>query len=513
MAELKLLKLRQLRELQRQKADRDGQANAAKFARWVDDPVGWCENRLGEFLWSKQREIAESVRDNRRTAVKSCHNAGKSWIASRIAAWWLDTHPPGEAFVVSTAPTYKQVHAILWEEIRAAAKKAAARGEPLAGRVLQSDEWKLDDGTLIGFGRKPADTDVHGFQGIHRRYVLVILDEACGVPAQLWTAVEAITTNADCRILAIGNPDDPSTEFNDVCKPGSGWNVIRINGLETPNMTAANVAAYPRLAELFEKLGLGPSEEFVPEGLRPLMLDPEWAADKIGRWGAESPRFTSKVLGEFPEIGEDILIQPGWIIAAQERASEPGPYGILGVDVARYGSDRTVLCLRQGPVARIIGDYAMTSTTETTGHVVIAKRDHPVHEVRVDGVGVGGGVVDQLLELGHDVIDMQAGSAALDSEHYLNARAEWAWAIRERLEQGDLDLDPDDDELAAQLGSIKYKFTSRGQVQIESKDDTRKRGLPSPDKADALILTAAATPIADQVVEDAQHDEYEISSY
>lgn len=480
---------------------------------YAADPVGWIEDRLGEFLWSKQRQIAESVRDHRRTAVKSCHNAGKSWIASRIAAWWLDTHPPGEAFVVSTAPTYKQVHAILWEEIRAAAKKAASRGTPLPGRVLQSDEWKLDDGTLIGFGRKPADTDVHGFQGIHRRYVLVLIDEACGVPAQLWTAVEAITTNADCRILAVGNPDDPATEFGNVCKPGSGWNVIRISGLETPNMTSERVAEQAGLADLFSSLGLGPSTEFVPDAVRPLMLDPDWVEDKRKRWGVDSPRFTSKVLGDFPDIGDDVLIAPAWIEAAQQRTCEPGPWAVLGVDVARYGTDRTIFCLRQGPVVRIIGDYAKQSTTETTGKVITAKAEHAVAEIRVDGVGVGGGVVDQLLEFGHDVIDMQAGSGAVDSEHYANARAEWFWGLRERFEAGDIDLDPDDDDLAAQLGSIKYKFTARGQVLIESKDDMKKRGLPSPDRADALMLTSASVLPADQVVEDPEHDEYEISLY
>jgi hypothetical protein len=480
---------------------------------YVADPVGWCETRLGETLWSKQRQIAESVRDHRRTAVKSCHNAGKSWIASRIAAWWLDTHPPGEAFVVSTAPTYKQVHAILWEEIRAAAKKAAGRNDPLPGRVLQSDEWKLDDGTLIGFGRKPADTDEHGFQGIHRRYVLVILDEACGIPAQLWTAVEAITTNADCRILAIGNPDDPATEFASVCKPGSGWNVIRINGLETPNFTAEQVAEQPALAELFEKLGLGPTTELVPDGLRPLMLDPEWVADKIRRWGIESPRFMSKVLGDFPDIGEDVLFPPSLILAAQERVCEPGPVSVLGVDVARFGSDRTVLALRRGPVMRIIGDYSKQSTTETTGKVVAAKREHAVHEIRVDGVGVGGGVVDQLVELGHGVVDMQAGAAAADNEHYQNARAEWFWSLRERFEDGDADIDPDDDDLAAQLGALRYKYTSRGQIQIESKDDMRKRGLPSPDRADAVMLTAGPGAVPDQVVEDAEQADYRIAMY
>jgi hypothetical protein len=465
------------------------------------DPVGWCQDRLGEHLWSKQRQIVESVRDNRRTAVKSCHNAGKSWTGARIAAWWLDTHPPGEAFVVSTAPTYKQVHAILWEEIRAAAKKAAGRGDPLPGRVLQSDEWKLDDGTLIGFGRKPADTDEHGFQGIHRRYVLVVLDEACGIPAQLWTAVEAITTNADCRILAIGNPDDPATEFAQVCKPGSGWNVIRINGMETPNFTPDRVAELPELARLFAKLGIEPTTEVVPDALRPLMLDPEWVADKIRRWGVESPRFVSKVLGEFPDIGEDVLFPPSLIRSAQERTCEPGPLNILGVDVARYGSDRTIFALRRGPVMRVVGDYSKQSTTETTGRVVAAKAEHGVHEIRVDGVGVGGGVVDQLLELGHDVTDMQAGAKAVDSEHYVNARAEWFWSLRQRFEDGDADIDPADDDLAAQLGAMRYKYTSRGQIQIESKDDMRKRGMPSPDRADALMLTAGPGAIADAIVE------------
>ncbi|WP_433460708.1 hypothetical protein [Micromonospora sp. CA-248212] len=445
------------------------QFEPAPVSPYLHDPVGWVNNELGEHLWSKQRAIAESVVTNRRTAVKSCHNAGKSWIASRIAAWWVATHPPGEAFVASTAPSYPQVHAILWEEIRKAARASAKLGNAVPGRVLQSDEWKLDDGTLVGWGRKPADTDEHGFQGIHRRYVLVILDEACGIPRQLWTAVEAITTNRDCRILAIGNPDDPSTEFADVCKPGSGWNVIRISAFDTPNFT----------------------DEPFPENLRPLMLDPDWVEDKK-RWGVDSPRYISKVLGEFPEIGEDVLISPAAIEAARQRSLTPEGRGILGVDVARFGSDRTVIYLRRGPVARIVGEYSKQATTETTGRVVAAKKETGADEIRVDGVGVGAGVVDQLTEQGFGVLDMQAGAAATDRERFLNARAEWYWALKTRFEDEDIDLDPADDDLAAQLGAIKYRYTSRGQIQIESKDDMRKRGMPSPDRADALMLTATA---------------------
>lgn len=441
---------------------------------YLHDPAGWIQDRLGEHPWSKQREIGQSVVENRRTAVKSCHDVGKSWLASRIAAWWIDIHAPGEAFVVSTAPSYKQVHAILWEEIRKAAKHAKAHGNPLPGRVLQSDEWKLADDELVGYGRKPADTDEHGFQGIHRRYVLVIIDEACGVPEQLWTAVEAITTNEDCRILAIGNPDDPNTEFGRICKPGSGWAVHQISAFDSPNFT----------------------NEPVPAGLRPLLLSPEWVEDKEKRWGEGSPRYVSKVLGDFPEIGEDTLIAPALIEAAQlrtlnENADDQG----LGVDVARFGTDRTIIVKRAGPVARVVGSFSKLATTETTGHVIAAAREMVGEfDIRVDGVGVGGGVVDQLVEQGWAVMDMQAGAAAMDSTHFINARAEWFWGLRERFEQGDIDLDPDDDEMAAALGSLRYKFTSRGQVQIESKDEMRKRGLPSPDRADALMLVYAFVP-------------------
>lgn len=460
---------------------------------YLGDPIRWATERRGAFLWSKQREIAESIVANKRTAVKSCHNSGKSFLAAQIAAYWTDVHPPGESFIVSTAPTYAQVHAILWEEIRKAAKNP--NGEPLPGRVLQSDEWKLDDGTLVGWGRKPADNDQHGFQGIHRKYVLVILDEACGIPEQLWTAVEAITTTETCRILAIGNPDDPNTEFGNVCKPGSGWNVIRVSAFDTPNFTG----------------------ERVPAQVADLMLAPEWVEDKKRRWGESSPRYVAKCLGEFPEIGDDTLISPRWIEAAQARELEPGERRVLSVDVARFGSDSTTIGLSRGPVFRVVAEYSKLRTTETTGHVIEAKREHNAHEVRVDGVGVGAGVVDELLEAGHDVVDMQSGAAARDNEHYANARAEWWWGLRQMFEEGDIDLDPEDDELAAQLGAIKYSYTARGQVLIESKADMKKRGLPSPDRADTMMLGKAFVAPPDQVVEDEEIDDgltdFDISPY
>ena len=134
-------------------------------ARYRHDLPGWVRDRIGGHLWSKQREIAEAIDRYPRVAVKACHGPGKSWTAAQIVAHWIDTHPPGDAFAVTSAPTDPQVKAILWREIT----KAHKAGD-LPGRVTLDAQWKVDD-ELVAFGRKPADHDEHGFQGIHARYL------------------------------------------------------------------------------------------------------------------------------------------------------------------------------------------------------------------------------------------------------------------------------------------------------------------------------------------------------
>lgn len=442
---------------------------------YLTDPQAWAEDRLKAFLWSKQREIVQSVVFNRRTLVQSSHGPGKSWIAAVIAGWWIDTHPHGEAMVVTTAPTYKQVHGILWEEIR----KQYKRGD-LPGRVLMTDQWYIGE-SLVGEGRKPADHDSDGFQGTHRRYVLVILDEACGVPEVLFTGAESITTNEHCRILAIGNPDNPATEFFKAAQPGSGWNVVKISTFDTPNFTG----------------------EPIPEELRDLMPSPGWAADRLKKWGADSPMYKSKVLGEFPESAEDTLIPLSWIVAAQNRDIEPAPgaESKLGVDVARYGTDRSVIYHWHGGRLRLKSDRNGEPTTVTAGRAISVWTETRASDINVDGVGVGAGVVDTLDEDGYPVNDMQAGGGSTEPKRFINARAEWYWRLRTLFENGEVDLDPEDEELAAQLSSLRYIFTRRGQIQIESKDDMRKRGMPSPDRADSAML-AVNSPIADGVSDD-----------
>lgn len=180
--------------------------------QYINDPVRWANDRLGATLWSRQKEIIESVRDFPQTAVMSCHDIGKSFIAATTCCWWIDSHPPGTAFVVTTAPSGPQVKAILWREINRMHKAAG-----LAGRTNLT-EWYLDK-EIVAFGRKPSEYTPDAFQGIHAIYVLVVLDEACGIPESLWDAASTLTTNEYSRTLAIGNPDDPFSRFERVCRP------------------------------------------------------------------------------------------------------------------------------------------------------------------------------------------------------------------------------------------------------------------------------------------------------
>ena len=171
-------------------------------------PVDWVTERADEYAWSTQRELMESVRDNRYTACPSCHDSGKSWSASRIIGWWMDSHPTGSAFVVSTAPTAAQVSSILWREVQRLHVRANMKGQINRAGYPQ---WYMGPGKgeLVGYGRKPSDYDESAFQGIHSEYPLIVIDEAGGIKKHLFDAVDALATNENARVLAIGNPDDP----------------------------------------------------------------------------------------------------------------------------------------------------------------------------------------------------------------------------------------------------------------------------------------------------------------
>jgi hypothetical protein len=214
--------------------------------------------------------------------------------------------------------------------------------------------------------------------------------------------------------------------------------------------------------------------------------------------GVRDPRYIARVLGEFPKVSNDSLIQPDWVEAAQKRSLARNRRPHLGIDVARYGDDESIIMQREGSWARVVWAGGKLSTMETTGHILRVKKELTAEPglndfvtMAVDADGLGAGVFDRLIELGHSVGEIRGGKQAFEPEDFVNARSEWFWNLRKRFEDGEIDIDPLDTELAKQLVQIKWKMTSSGKIAVEPKDEMRKRGVSSPDRADALAYAFA----------------------
>jgi hypothetical protein len=233
----------------------------------------------------------------------------------------------------------------------------------------------------------------------------------------------------------------------------------------------------------------------------PGLCTKSWVDERQAEWGKDTPMWKSRVLGEFPDTSDACLVPLSWVEEANSRYekmedlswSEPG---VMSIDVARYGEDSTVAAFFHTKlgVKRII-KFPKGDTMETTGQVLnLVKNNTHLLECRVDADGLGAGVYDRLREqVGSIAVEMRGGMRPLNDERYLNRRAEWFWQLRERLDPASDEpiALPPDSMLTAQLTSMRWKINSRGLIQIESKDDMRKRGLKSPDEADAVAMACA----------------------
>jgi hypothetical protein len=439
---------------------------------YLNDPAGWVHDRLNGWLWSKQREIAEALVAHRNVVVPSCHSAGKSFTCGRIAAWWIDIHPPGEALVVTTAPTWAQVRAVLWQEIG-----RAHRGGDLPGRVTQS-EWLIGN-ELVGLGRKPADTNKAAFQGLHRKYVLVIIDEADGVAAGIWEVVRSLASNEHARILAVGNPVDSTSEFARLCRDGSGWHRIRINAFDTPNFTG----------------------EPVPPEIAENLLSPIFEEEARRDYGIDSPYYVSRILAQHPIDSTDVVIPMSWVQAAVERWSEADADGTLaqlhrtcvGVDVARGGADKTVIAVRCKNAITELHRSNEDSTVVTTAFVA-PWISLPGVWATIDVLNMGAGPVDQLRALDLAVVAFNAGESTpmLDRAGvlgFVNKRSAAWWNLREMLhpQSGADVMLPPDEKLIGDLTTPKWRATPGGKIAVEKKDDIKKRLGRSTDDGDAVV--------------------------
>lgn len=451
-----------------------------------EDPVLWAKNVAGVHLWSAQAEVARSVARNKNTAVKAGHGVGKSFLAALLICWWVDTRYPN-CFVASTAPSTAQIGAIVWREIHLLRSKIEARfadgltDHRLPGYVTSDHIWKTDEGVIIGFGRKPPDQKTDdAFQGLHATEgVFAVGDEAVGLTEEMIDALGNITTTKNDRRLIICNPTNPASYVGKLFKEKpSNWDFHTIAVIHNPNFTD--------------------EKNITPKDVLEALSDETFLDSKREEYGEGSPRWTSRIMGEFAWDMGYTLIRSEDVAKGMDTDIVPAleTLPVLGVDVSRSKrGDKNSVYVNHDNRIRFVDSWNEPNAMRTADKIHEHAIGLGVTEVRIDGVGLGGPIADRLRELSEGkylVIEILGGDPSPDIQRWYNFRS-WAWwNLQDRLSKGLIDLDPKDVDLHEQLLSVEIKKRSSGRdnILLESKEDLAKRSVSSPDLGDAAVYAS-----------------------
>jgi phage terminase large subunit len=426
-----------------------------------DDPVRFVEEVLGAKPLSYQKDFLNAIaRNERKISIRSGHGTGKSTSASWAMLWYLLLRFPNK--VVVTAPTSGQLFDALFAELKRWISELPPQLQEML--TVKSDRVELAAAPSEAFisARTSRAETPEALAGVHSDNVLLVVDEASGVPEKVFEAAAGSMSGHNATTILLSNPTRSSgTFFESQTRMADSWWTQRWSCVDSPLV----------------------SDEFVQE-----MRE---------RYGEESNAFRIRVLGEFPLSDDDTIIPYHLVESAVHRdleVHEDTP-SVWGLDVARFGTDKTALCKRQGPIVTEIRAWRGLDLMQTVGRVVAEYEGLPPsaqpREILVDSIGVGAGVVDRLHEMGLPVRGVNVSETPSLKETYMNLRTELWFKTKGWLENRSCKL-PENEQLMAELTSIKYSFTSSGKMKAESKDEMRKRGLGSPDLADALCLTMAS---------------------
>lgn len=412
-----------------------------------------------------QVTLLEAIaRGERRISVRSGHGVGKTTTLAWAITWWICTRFPQKT--VCTAPTSAQLFDALAAETKAWIGKLPDNLKVLFN--VKGDRIELlaaPEESFASFRTSRAETP-EALAGVHSENVLLVCDEASGIPEQVYEAAAGSMSGHSAVTILAGNPVRSSGLFYDTHhKLRDLWFTLRVNCEESKRV----------------------SKDFV--------------ADMRRRYGERSNAYRVRVLGEFPLADDDTVIPFELMEAALKREVKPTlVQPIWGVDCARFGADRSALAKRRGNVlTEPIKTWNGLDTMQLVGRVkgewdITAPSDRP-SEINVDVIGLGAGVCDRLRELGLPARGINVSESPALGERFRNLRAELWFKVRDWLAARLANI-CGDEALGAELVAVKYKFTSNGKIQIESKDEMKKRGMASPDVADAFVLTFASEAIS-----------------
>lgn len=434
-----------------------------KDLRGATGPRTWQAeilDEIGQHLRAKETRHTPLM-----IAVASGHDIGKSALVGMITKWALSTCE--DCRVIITANTGNQLANKTQPEVAKWFRNAedSALWDVRITRIDTRDSahkatWRADFETW-------SENNTEAFQGLHntRKRIVLIFDEASGIPKPIWDAAAGVLLDEETEIiwLVFGNPTKNTGDFRECF--GAQKHRWRTRQIDSRTVEGTN-------KEQIQK----------------------WIDD----YGEDSDFVRVRVRGEFPRAGSSQFIASDVVAAARRYKAQvtSGLPKILSVDVARFGDDQTVIGTRQGRKAVILAKYRGLDNVEVAERVVeFIEREKPSATV-VDGDGLGAGVIDHLNFRGHKVFEFHGGGTPNDPLAYFNRRAQ-AWGeMRDWLMAG-AEI-PDDPELEADLTGPEYGFSNRQQIQLERKEDMKKRGLSSPDCGDMLAMTFAIKVLAQQ---------------
>jgi phage terminase large subunit len=483
---------------------------------WKKEPDRYAFERLKTRLTSAQTDILYSVKNHRRTAVKAHHALGKTFDAAIAQLWWIDCWSSHIGYI--TAPTWSQALALTFKQAKRLAMLNNLGFDILdSGLIRDKDPFKATERFIKALNAQNGE----GFQGEHTAPILIVLDEATGIPSYIFDAAGGLMTNADCRILEIANPTDEATDFGEHCE-SANYNVLSFSALEHENIEAellCQESPFPgavSLQWLFEMLRdeaerVDSRSEDCFEFYTLEVIENALNGHPVNSRSEKcfykpTAYFQGRVLGEFPTEASSKVIPKAWLKFLSEKPIKPGKVQI-GCDVARFGDDRTTMFARIGQVvikAKVLRKFDNLAVTQAIRDLVeevikylvgfgftVTKKDITIAIDTTGGLGTA--PYDTLKSEGYSVVAVNSSSTPKDAEKYINVRSELWFDVRDRAKDNEIDysrLEPDlKRALTKELGTPEYKVNAKGKKVVEDKAEIKKRLGASPDLADGFNLS------------------------
>ena len=486
---------------------------AERFDRYFDNVSDYAYDFFGVNFWQKQQEIANALKHKNFVCVRSAHSTGKSYLLGILINFYFDTVYP--LIGIGTAPTKALVSSVMFSYARQFRNQnLKILGDYWAGPVtpkLTTSEGHYFEGIVT--------SDPTSVQGRHGENVVLLLDEAVGISPEMFESLESLMVGDYVKVLAIYNPTDPSAYVAQLEK-SAGWHTITMSAYDHPNVwtgverlaegrKATDSLPFPGAINLnrFEQLLKQWSFRIDKSDYNPardIILPSSMLARDL-EYYRPGPIASARLLGRWPEtsmnaIFTDFVVDNAMYNILKTEFDEPIT---IGVDVARFGSDFSAFCVRQGGKILELFEVNSLETIAVTGKTIKLCRKYSERfevpaqaiDIAVDVIGLGAGVYDNLIDAGYNAYEVNVSERAWNAESYGNLRSELWFEVYNMFLSGQISLGNINSttifDLKKQLVAPLFTYDRVGRRQIEPKDDTKKRLERSPDLADAVMLAFA----------------------